>query len=144
MYNCFACNRVVYEGISTATQTVAEEGNISFSKVLGAGDGLTTSEGVIQIAEPGIYLVKVSVTGATESAAGNMGIQLYNNTSAVTGALGGAYSSAPAANVNIAFSAIIKVPPTYCQLNDNSASLTLVNTGIEAVISNVIVTLVRL
>lgn len=145
MYNCFACNHVVYEGVSVTPQDVAVGENVSFTKVLGAGLGLCASEGAIQIAEAGVYLINVSVTESVDDACecSNIGVQLYNNAEPVLGAMGEEYSCKDQ-SVNVAFSAIIKVAPTCCPLDDNSANLTLVGIGEDAIVSNVIVTVTRL
>ena len=99
----------------------------------------TPGTSVITINKPGTYLISVNID-ATSATTGTSQFSLYNNGSAVKGALA-TTTVATANNIdNYSFTAAIRILPS-CPAVNNSAQLTIVNTGANAaIVSNVAVT----
>lgn len=104
-------------------------------------DGITHIAGTptITISKAGTYIVSVNLD-ATSATTGTSQFSLYNNGTAVKGALA-TTTVATANNIdNYSFTAAIRVLPS-CPVIDNIAQLTVVNTGANAaIVSNAAVT----
>lgn len=137
------CDKVVFSGSSVASQTVTAGSPVGFTKNLSAGVQYTDTS--VTLRRPGLYHVIVDASAATtEATATNVTLQLMKNGTQVGKVQSTATSASATSVVGLSFSAIVKVDPTCCPLNDNSASLTFVNSGGSAVYSNITVTIVRL
>lgn len=99
----------------------------------------------VALQETGMYLVDVNATFTAE-AAGDVTIQLYENGIAIPGALATETITTPTTEArSISFSYIVSVD-CGCILNNQtvlSKVLSLVNTGVEATFSNVVVNIVK-
>lgn len=94
----------------------------------GCCDGLShaAGTGVINIRTPGVYEFSAVIT-VTATAAGTIGVQLYNGATAVPGAV--ATQTAAAADiVTLNISKLIRVRPS-CAAIGNAAALTIQLTG---------------
>ena len=80
---------------------------------------------------------------STSGTAGNMTIQLFNNGVAVPGAIATSYSGAVDQDENLSFSTIIRVLPS-CRIVDNSVTLTVQNTGVEAIFNSLNIVITKL
>lgn len=82
---------------------------------------------------------------ATQKAAstGLVSTQLYNNGVAIPGALSSITIDTAGSLKNVSFSTIVRVLNS-CACIDNTANLTVVNTGLEATYSDAEITIVRL
>lgn len=94
--------------------------------------------------KPGFYYVTFNgVATATAAATDPIVVEMYNNATAVPGALSSALSAAVDTPVSLSMSAIIQVRPN-CPAIDNTVSLTIKNTGIEAEYTNAAITITKL
>lgn len=136
------CGKFLFSGSLDATQTVGEGFPISFTKNIALG--CTSTDTSVTLSRAGLYQVVVTASGATTgTTAGNLVIELRNNGVQVANVQATATSNGTTDIVNMAFTAIVKVDPTVCPIDDNSATLTVVNTNGEAVYSDVTITIVR-
>ena len=126
------------------TQEVAANGLLTFStdRIL-TGCTATRNGQTFQLNKPGYYYVTFNADGAATTAVGDITVVLQHNGVAVPGATA-TYTATIADNAtNLAFSTIIKVPPSCCAV-DNTANLTLVNTGVAATYTNVNINITKL
>lgn len=91
----------------------------------------------------GLYYINVSANAVEGGTAGDITLQLFNNSIPVTSALATETSGTATDVVNLSFSKIIEVKPS-CPAINNTSVLTIVNTGIDAIYSNIIVNIFKL
>lgn len=140
---CYGCDKVAFSGSLAASQTVLQGATINFTKNLSIGCTYTDSS--ITLRKPGLYRVSCNASGATTGTdAANVTIALERNGEEVGKVQSSATSSSSTAYVDVSLEAIVKVDATCCPLNDNSATLTFVNTGAAATFSNMTVTVTRI
>lgn len=125
------------------TQNVAVDGLLTFTtdRIL-TGCTVTRNGPTFQLNKPGYYYVTFNANGSATSVT-NVTIELQNNGIAVPGATATITPAAVGNTMNFAFAAIIKVPPSCCAVN-NTANLTLVNTGAAATFTNVNINITKL
>ena len=142
--NKCCCSKVVFSGSSNATQALGLNDTLAFNKNISANVDFANNS--VTLCKPGIYLVNVSASGSmTGTTADNIIIQLQRNGVNVDGAYRSvANSTATTDIVNLSITGIIRVDETCCPLNDQSATITVANTGAEATYVNVTITVVRL
>ena len=131
-----------------ANQTLAVNSNLEFDiNQIQTGCTATHTPGTtsFQLNKPGFYFVTFNaVATATTTAATNpITIQLLNNGTNVSGALASGLSTAANSPINLSFSTLIQVKPSCCAVN-NTAILTLQNTGIEAEYTNANIVITKL
>lgn len=126
------------------TQEVAANGLLTFStdRIL-TGCTATRNGQTFQLNKPGYYYVTFNADGAATTAAGDIVVVLQNNGIAVPGAIATQTVAAADDAVNLAFATIIRVPPSCCAV-DNTANLTLVNTGVATTYTNVNINITKL
>ena len=129
---------------SITTQTVAANGLLTFTtdRIL-TGCTATRDGSTFQLNKPGYYYVTFNAVAAATEAVGELVVELQNNGVAVPGAEAASTTTTAGDNDNYAFATIIKVPPSCCAI-DNTAKLTLVNTGVAATFANVNVNITKL
>ena len=125
-------------------QTVAANGLLTFTtdRIL-TGCTATRDGSTFQLNKPGYYYVTFNAVAAATEAVGELVVELQNNGVAVPGAEAASTTTTAGNNDNYAFATIIKVPPSCCAI-DNTAKLTLVNTGVAATFANVNVNITKL
>ena len=125
------------------TQNVAVDGLLTFTtdRIL-TGCTVTRNGPTFQLNKPGYYYVTFNANGSATSVT-DVTIELQNNGIAVPGATATITPAAVGNTMNFAFATIIKVPPTCCAV-DNTANLTLVNTGVAAIFTNVNINITKL
>ena len=125
------------------TQNVAVDGLLTFTtdRIL-TGCTVTRNGPTFQLNKPGYYYVTFNTNGSATSVA-NVTIELQNNGITVPGATATITPTAVGNTMNFAFATIIKVPPSCCSV-DNTANLTLVNTGVAAIFTNVNINITKL
>lgn len=130
---------------STITQTVAADGLVSFStnRVL-TGCTVTHAEGTptVRLTKAGYYYVSVNAT-VSDTAAGTVTLQLMDGTDAVPGATASVTVGATTDTASLAFSTIIRVRPSCCAV-DNTAALTVLNSGEEATFTSAAIEITKL
>lgn len=124
------------------TQTVLTDGIVSLANSNLTGRSIELNGNSIRLRNSGLYLVNVSVTG-TGTAAGDVTISLFEDGLLSFGATGTESVTAATDIANISFSKVIEVDPT-CNGIINDKTLTIVNTGVGATLSNIIITVVKL
>ena len=126
------------------TQEVAANGLLTFStdRIL-TGCTATRNGQTFQLNKPGYYYVTFNADGAATTAVGDIVVVLQNNGIAVPGAIATQTVAAADDAVNLAFATIIRVPPSCCAV-DNTANLTLVNTGVATTYTNVNINITKL
>ena len=126
------------------TQEVAVNGLLTFTtdRIL-TGCTATRNGQTFQLNKPGYYYVTFNADGAATTAAGDVVVVLQNNGVAVPGAIATQTVAAADDAVNLAFTTIIRVPPSCCAV-DNTANLTLVNTGVAATFTNANINITKL
>ena len=130
-----------YNNIS---QEVAINGLLTFTtdRIL-TGCTATRNGQTFQLNKPGYYYVTFNADGVATTAVGDIVVVLQNNGVAVPGAIATFTTTVADDATNLAFSTIIRVPPSCCAV-DNTANLTLVNTGVAATYTNVNINITKL
>lgn len=128
---------------NNTSQSVAVNGLLTFTtdRIL-TGCTVTRNGQTFQLNKPGYYYVTFNADGAA-TAVEDVTIVLENNGIAVPGATATITPAAIDSTMNFAFATIIKVPPSCCAI-DNTANLTLVNTGVAATFTNVNINITKL
>ena len=106
--------------VTAAAQTVAENGFVNFStnNIL-AGRSIThTAGGNAVNLRRGLYLVTLNAD-LTPTAAGDIGLRLVRNGTAVAGAEA-TVTAATGDTYNVGFSALLTVLPSCCVVNNNA------------------------
>lgn len=134
---------------SNTDQTVAVNGVVALGNNGVSTCGCiyhTAGTGSVSLQRAGYYRITVNADAAnTTATAGNITLQLYSNGTAYAGAEATQTSESTTDVANLSFTALIRVLPNCCAIDNNlPTTLTLVNTGIAATISNVAMTVVRL
>ena len=129
---------------NNSSQEVAINGLLTFStdRIL-TGCTATRNGQTFQLNKPGYYYVTFNADGAATTAVGDIVVVLQNNGVAVPGAIATQTVAAADDAVNLAFTTIIRVPPSCCAV-DNTANLTLVNTGVAATFTNANINITKL
>ena len=131
---------------NSVSQDVVVGGLISFdTNRIKTGCTVSHTEGTttFKLAKAGYYYISFNADVSASGAAGDVIIQLRKGTDLIPGAIGTANSTAPTDISNIAFTTIIQVPPSCCAC-DNTATLSLVNSGIAATIANANINITKL
>ena len=129
---------------NNSSQEVAINGLLTFStdRIL-TGCTATRNGQTFQLNKPGYYYVTFNADGAATTAVGDIVVVLQNNGVAVPGAIATFTTTVADDATNLAFSTIIRVPPSCCAV-DNTANLTLVNTGVATTFTNVNINITKL
>jgi hypothetical protein len=129
---------------NNTTQEVAINGLLTFTtdRIL-TGCTATRNGQTFQLNKPGYYYVTFNADGAATTAVGDIVVVLQNNGIAVPGAVATFTTTVADDATNLAFSTIIRVPPSCCAV-DNTANLTLVNTGVATTYTNVNINITKL
>ena len=129
---------------NNTSQDVAINGLLTFTtdRIL-TGCTATRNGQTFQLNKPGYYYVTFNADGAATTAVGDIVVVLQNNGVAVPGAIATFTTTVADDATNLAFSTIIRVPPSCCAV-DNTANLTLVNTGVAATFTNVNINITKL
>ena len=117
---------------NTATQTVGTGASYVFDAnriSTGCTVGHDAGTATFTLRKPGFYYITVNTTFTTD-ATGLATIELQNGGVAVPGATGSETITTAGDTKSIAFATIVKVLPSCCAI-DNTATITLVNTGID-------------
>ena len=128
------------------TQTLAVNGVLAFTTDrIKTGCTVSHTEGgtTFTLNRPGYYYIAVNADVAASEAAGNLTLSLYQNGVAVPGAESTSNAATVATNNSLGFSTIVQVRPSCCAVS-NAASLTIVNTGAAATISNANIVITKL
>ena len=129
---------------NNTSQEVAINGLLTFTtdRIL-TGCTATRNGQTLQLNKPGYYYVTFNADGAATTAVGDIVVVLQNNGVTVPGAIATFTTTVADDATNLAFSTIIRVPPSCCAV-DNTANLTLVNTGVAATFTNVNINITKL
>ena len=129
---------------NNTSQDVAINGLLTFTtdRIL-TGCTATRNGQTFQLNKPGYYYVTFNADGAATTAVGDIVVVLQNNGVAVPGAIATFTTTVADDVTNLAFSTIIRVPPSCCAV-DNTANLTLVNTGVAATFTNANINITKL
>ena len=129
---------------NNTSQEVAINGLLTFTtdRIL-TGCTATRNGQTFQLNKPGYYYVTFNADGAATTAVGDIVVVLQNNGVAVPGAIATFTTTVADDATNLAFSTSIRVPPSCCAV-DNTANLTLVNTGVAATYTNVNINITKL
>ena len=129
---------------NNTSQDVATNGLLTFTtdRIL-TGCTATRNGQTFQLNKPGYYYVTFNADGAATTAVGDIVVVLQDNGVAVPGAIATFTTTVADDATNLAFSTIIRVPPSCCAV-DNTANLTLVNTGVAATFTNANINITKL
>lgn len=129
---------------NTNTQAVVTDGLLTFTtdRIL-TGCTVTRNGNTFQLNKPGYYFVTFNAVAAATATLGELTVELYNNGVAVPGAEASTTTTVAGNNANYAFSTIIRVLPSCCAI-DNTARLTVVNTGVDGTYTNVNINITKL
>ena len=129
---------------NNTSQEVAINGLLTFTtdRIL-TGCTATRNGQTFQLNKPGYYYVTFNADSAATTAVGDIVVVLQNNGVAVPGAIATFTTTVADDATNLAFSTIIRVPPSCCAV-DNTANLTLVNTGVATTYTNVNINITKL
>ena len=125
------------------TQLVAVDGLLTFTtdRIL-TGCTVTRNGPTFQLNKPGYYYVTFNAD-AFSATVDAITVELQNNGVAVPGATATITPAVAKDVMNLGYANIIKVPPSCCAI-DNTANLTLVNTGVAATFTNVNINITKL
>lgn len=126
-----------------SNQILTENELLSFSnnRIL-TGCAATHTEGTtFYLRKPGYYYVSFNAV-ATSATAGDISIQLLNNSAVVPGALA-TMTVAADGSANLSFATLIRVLPSCCAI-ENTASLTLKNVGVEATYTTAAINIIKI
>ena len=129
---------------NTTSQSVITDALLTFTtdRIL-TGCTATRDGQTFQLNKPGYYYVTFNADGSATTEAGDITVTLQNNGVIVPGATATTTVATAGSVVNLAFATIIKVPPS-CFAIDNTARLTIVNTGVAATYTNVNINFTKL
>ena len=130
---------------SNVSQTVAVDGKLNFdtTRILtGCTVRHTDGTPTFTLNKPGYYFITFNAT-ITDTTAGNVIVQLLNGENAVPGATASATIAAATDEESIGFATIVRVLPS-CSVIDNTTTLTISNTGIEATYINANINITKL
>ena len=129
---------------NTTTQAVATGDLLTFTtdRIL-TGCTATRNGQTFQLNKPGYYYVTFNAIAAATTTVGELTVELQNNGVVVPGAVSTYTTTTAGDNASYAFSTIIRVPPSCCAV-DNTARLTLVNSGVDATYTNVNINITKL
>ena len=129
---------------NNTTQTVAANGLLTFTtdRIL-TGCTATRNGQTFQLNKPGYYYVTFNADAAATETVGLLTVELQNNGVVVPGAEASSTTTTAGNVSNYAFSTIVRVLPS-CHVIDNTARLTVVNTGVDATYSNVNINITKL
>ena len=129
---------------NTTNSAVVSNGTINFTtdRILTGCTAVRNGE-TFQLNKPGYYYVTFNAIAAATTTVGELTIELYNNGVAVPGAIAGATTTTAGDNLDFAFTTIVRVPPSCCAV-DNTARLTVVNTGVDATYADVNLNITKL
>ena len=129
---------------NTTSQAIVSNGLLNFTtdRIL-TGCTATRNGQTFQLNKPGYYYVTFNAVAAATTTVGELTVELYNNGVAVPGAEASYTTTTAGENANYAFSTIIRVLPS-CPLVNNTANLTVVNTGVDATYTNVNINITKL
>ena len=129
---------------NTTSQAIVSNGLLNFTtdRIL-TGCTATRNGQTFQLNKPGYYYVTFNAVAAATTTVGELTVELYNNGVAVPGAEASYTTTTAGENASYAFSTIIRVLPS-CPLVNNTANLTVVNTGVDATYTNVNINITKL
>ena len=129
---------------NTTSQAVATGDLLTFTtdRIL-TGCTATRNGQTFQLNKPGYYYVTFNAVASATTTVGELTVELQNNGVVVPGAEASYTTTTAGDNSNYAFSTIIRVPPSCCVI-DNTARLTVVNTGVDATYTNVNINITKL
>lgn len=129
---------------NVTTQPVLSNGIVNFTtdRIL-TGCTATRNGATFQLSKPGYYYVTFNAIAAATDTVGLLTMELQRNGVAVPGAEASVTTTVAGNVSSFAFSTIIHVPPSCCAV-DNTAKLTVVNTGVDATYSNVNINITKL
>ena len=128
---------------NTSSQTVLANGSLNLLNneiTGGCCGGLSINNNAITVSKGGTYLITVSAN-ALATTNGNITLQLFNKGTAVPAAIASATGTTTDTK-NLNFSLLYNVGNS-CNCVNNTALLTLINTGVGATYSNIILNIVR-
>lgn len=125
---------------NNANQAVATNGVISTPVVLTSGCGIFSCPATT-IKKPGTYLINVSANVVADII-GAITLQLSNNGILIPAAIAEITAATTTDVNNINFTYLLTVKKS-CECIDNTAVLTLLNTGVPATYNNIVMTVVR-
>lgn len=139
-----ACRRTIVKAKLTSQKSIAANTVISYDifNQQGCSAEASGSTGITLKGE-GTYLVMFNAAAAEGGTAGIITAQLQRDGVAVPSAYASEYSSATTDTINLAFSDIIEVKKS-CNCVDNTTTLTVANTGINASYSNAYLKVIKL
>ena len=127
------------------TQVVGVDSNVIFNQINilnGSSIDFNAGTSVVTLAKPGVYLITIDANISDVDAAGVVTLQINKNGVQIPGAIVNT-TAAIDTNYSVNMTTIVKVLPSCCAI-DNSANITIVNTGIETTYSNVNISIVKL
>ena len=129
---------------NTTTQAVATGDLLTFTtdRIL-TGCTATRNGQTFQLNKPGYYYVTFNAIAAATTTVGELTVELQNNGVVVPGAVSTYTTTTAGDNASYAFSTIVRVLPSCCAV-DNTARLTLVNSGVDATYTNVNINITKL
>lgn len=122
---------------NSAQQILSVDGLVSFdTDRIKTGCTITHTPGstTFTLTRPGYYYISFNtIVSSTET--GNVVVQLRNGTTLIPGAIASADVAATTDIDTIGFSTIIRVPPSCCAI-DNTAVISIINSGISATLTS--------
>lgn len=131
-----------YTNTSVAVASSAAIPFVNNRYVVGCGTSHAAGSPAVVLRKPGYYLVNFSGVLSAAST-GTVSAQLYNNGVAVPGAASSATIATAGDLANVSFSSVVRVLES-CACIDNTANLTVVNTGLASTYSDAEISIVRL
>ena len=133
---------------TSGKQTVNTDSVISFTNdsiKTGCTVTHTAGSGIFILTKPGYYYVTVTAdaTATADAVTDPIVLELYNGTTPLSAAIASELSESTTDVVNLTINAIIKVLPSCCMVN-NDVTLNVVNTGVNAILNNITITITKI
>lgn len=123
-----------------STQAVSAGGTVSLDAAQRCGRSAVLDGNSVALTAPGVYRFEASFTGTTD-AVGTLAIQAQANGADVSGAYAAATIGAVGDSANLGMTFLVRVGQCGCW---NRNAVTFVNSGDDATLDNVAVTVTRI
>ena len=131
---------------TNANQTLTTDGVIRFNNVNvddGCSIDFTPGATTIALGKPGVYLITMDASVSDSGTPGVVTMQLYRNGVGINGATSTITTTASTSIYPLSVTTLVKVLPSCCAI-DNTANITVVNTGVGAIYANANITVIKL
>lgn len=139
------CKKSTLQVFSGNAQEVYSEGLVEFPNVaVKTGCNIKNlTNTTIQLAAGGLYKIDVNASACAIDESGDVVIQLFKNGIPMPSAISRATTEPKEDTEALSFSCLLLINPSCCAV-DNTTTINVVNTGVDAIFEDASVTIVKL